>query len=109
MIWRRILTIALEEELKVLCFMAELLLFCLARLFLHFLTSLIKLLFGIQGKSKWLKLFYKKDQGTQGICSWEGPAGSCLVSALSLPAYVSLDVMLYAMHAITQHSQVAQW
>ena len=33
--------------------------------------------------------------------SWEGPAGSCLVSALSLPACVSLDVMLYAMHAIT--------
>ena len=70
-------------------------------LFLHFLTSLIKLLFGIQGRSKWLKLFYKKVAGTQGICSWEGPAGSCLVSALSLPACVSLDVMLYAMHAIT--------
>ena len=75
-------------------------------MFLHYLISLIKFALGTQERPNRLKLFYKQDAGTQGVCTQEGPAGSCSVSALSLPAYVSLDVILYAMHAITQKSDL---
>ena len=60
--------------------MAKLSLFCLAWLFpfLHFLTSMIKFIL-------WLKFFYSPKAGGghgEGFLFWEGPTGSCLVTAL---------------------------
>ena len=104
-IWLRILSIALEGELNVLDFVQWLnyyyfvLLDCFP-LFLHFLTSLIELLFGTRGRPRRLKFFYKqeaggghwKGDGAEGVLlSWEGPIGYCLVTVVPLSVHGSLD------------------
>jgi len=47
------------------------------------------LFFGTQRRPRRLKLFYKQEAGHMGsggggVCPWEGPAGSCLLSMLAL-------------------------
>ena len=79
-IWFRILFIALEEELKVIDFVLWLnyyyfTLFACFPLFLHFITYLINLLFGTQGRPGRPTLFNKQEGRARGegreamICS----------------------------------------
>ena len=71
------------------CFRAKVLLFlpCLTS-FLILSLLLLNLLFRARGRPRRIKLFYKQKVGDMsvcvwGVCPWEGPASSCLVSRVS--------------------------
>ena len=96
-IWLRILSIALEEELRVLDFILwpnyyYFVLLDYFSLFLHFLTSLIKFILWTSGRPRQLKVFYKQETGRGHEWGWglsrKGPVGSCSVT-LSGPECVT--------------------
>ena len=87
-IWLRMLSIALEEELKVLDFevLTIVILSCSNVSFLqHFLTSLIT--FALWSKPQRLKLFYKQKSGFVGKSS-QGPTPFPLVFLFSVSSFI---------------------
>ena len=87
-IWLRMLSIALEEELKVLDFevLTIVILPCSNVSFLqHFLTSLIT--FALWSKPQRLKLFYKQKAGSVGRSS-QGPTPFPLVFLFSVSSFI---------------------
>ena len=102
------LSIALEEELKVLDLVLWLNNYCFVLLdcfplFLNFLLLWLNFLFGTWGRPRKLKVFYKWEAGDMGgICPPEGPTGSCMVS-LSL-CWTDLYILDIIFVYILKHS-----